>query len=57
MGVVPVGQLSGVYTPEVQEGVLEVLEFYLVGSCEPYVIPESEWALQATEERLRRRQG
>lgn len=52
VGTVPVGQLSRVFTPEVLEGVLEALEFFLVGSCEPYVISESEWALQAVEDRL-----
>ena len=52
VGIVPVGQLSYVFTPEVLERVLKALEFYLVGSCEPYVIPESEWASQAVEDRL-----
>lgn len=52
IGIVLVGQLPYVFTPEVLERVLKALEFYLVGSCEPYVIPESEWAERAIEERL-----
>lgn len=52
MGIVPVEHLSRVFTPEVLEGFLKALEFYLVGSWEPYVIPESEWAESAIEARL-----
>lgn len=52
VGIVPVGQLPYVFTAEVLEGVLKALEFYLVGSAEPCVIPESEWAEQAVEDRL-----
>lgn len=52
IGIVPVEQLPRVFTAQVLEGVLEALEFFLVGSCEPYVIPESEWASQAVEARV-----
>lgn len=52
ISIVPVEQLSRVFTSEVLKGVLKALEFFLVGSCEPYVIPTSEWAEQAVEDRL-----